>query len=61
MKESLAQHSAQTPTPATGSRQATHSVGKAISSAIRAACDMTLRSASAKEREDLSSASTPKT
>src|SRR5260221_3548296 len=38
MNDSLAQHSAQTPSPSTGSRQATHSVGSAISSASRAAC-----------------------
>src|ERR1700730_7947222 len=35
MNESFAQHSAQTPSPATGSRQATHSVGSAMSSASR--------------------------
>src|SRR6185369_2515758 len=35
MNDSLAQHSAQTPSPSTGSRQATHSVGSAISSASR--------------------------
>src|SRR5438876_9983566 len=38
MNDSLAQHSAQTPSPSTGSRQATHSVGSAMSSASRAAC-----------------------
>src|SRR5258708_18991972 len=38
MNDSLAQHSAQTPSPSTGSRQATQSVGNAISSASRAAC-----------------------
>src|SRR5437868_1741018 len=38
MNDSLAQHSAQTPSPSTGSRQATQSVGSAISSASRAAC-----------------------
>ena len=36
MNDSLAQHSAQTPSPSTGSRQATHSVGSAMSSASRA-------------------------
>jgi hypothetical protein len=61
MKESFAQHSAQTPTPSTGSRQATHSVGKAMSSAIRAARDMTFRSTSANERDEGSSASIAKT
>ncbi len=39
MNDSFAQHAAQTPSPATGSRQATHSVGSAMSSASRAACD----------------------
>src|SRR5229473_2680948 len=38
MNDSLAQHSAQTPSPSTGSRQATHSVGSAMSSASCAAC-----------------------
>ena len=38
MNDSFAQHAAQTPTPATGSRQATHSVGSAMSSASRAVC-----------------------
>jgi acylphosphatase len=38
MNDSLAQHSAQTPSPSTGSRQATQSVGSAMSSASRAAC-----------------------
>src|ERR1700730_3253680 len=38
MNDSFAQHSAQTPSPSTGSRQATHSVGSAMSSASRAAC-----------------------
>src|SRR6478672_11779226 len=37
MNDSFAQHSAQTPSPSTGSRQETHSVGSAISSASRAA------------------------
>jgi hypothetical protein len=38
MNDSLAQQFAQTPSPATGSRQATHNVGSAMSSAARAAC-----------------------
>src|SRR5471032_2063254 len=38
MNDSLAQQLAQTPSPSTGSRQATHSVGNAMSSARRAAC-----------------------
>ena len=38
MNDSFAQHAAQTPSPSTGSRQATHSVGSAMSSASRAAC-----------------------
>src|SRR3954452_19608005 len=38
INDSFAQQSAQTPSPCTGSRQATHNVGSAISSAIRAAC-----------------------
>src|SRR5262249_43537012 len=38
MNDSLAQHSAQTPSPSTGSRQDTHKVGSAISSASLAAC-----------------------
>src|SRR5689334_10811220 len=37
MNDSFAQHSAQTPSPSTGSRQDTHSVGSAISSANFAA------------------------
>ena len=37
MNDSFAQHSAQTPSPSTGSRQETHSVGSAMSSASRAA------------------------
>jgi hypothetical protein len=44
MNDSFAQQSAQTPIPATGSRQATHSVGSAMSSAIRAAWNAMLRS-----------------
>lgn len=39
MNDNLAQHSAQTPSPSTGSRQATHSVGSATSSASLAAYD----------------------
>jgi hypothetical protein len=39
MNDSFAQQVAQTPSPSTGSRQATHSVGSAMSSASRAACD----------------------
>ena len=38
MNDNLAQHSAQTPSPSTGSRQETHSVGSAMSSANRAVC-----------------------
>src|SRR5205085_8590768 len=38
INDSFAQQSAQTPSPCTGSRQATHRVGSAISSASRAAC-----------------------
>ena len=37
MNDSFAQHAAQTPSPSTGSRQATHSVGSAMSSASRIA------------------------
>jgi hypothetical protein len=37
MNDNFAQQVAQTPSPETGSRQATHSVGSAISSASRAA------------------------
>jgi len=37
MNDSFAQHLAQTPSPSTGSRQATHSVGSAMSSASCAA------------------------
>jgi hypothetical protein len=39
MNDSLAQHSAQTPSPSTGSRQDMHSVGNAILSASFAAWD----------------------
>ena len=39
MNASFAQHDAQTPSPSTGSRQDTQSVGSAMSSAKRAACD----------------------
>jgi hypothetical protein len=38
MNDSFAQQFAQTPSPATGSRQATQSVGSAMSRAVRAAC-----------------------
>src|SRR6266404_3075558 len=38
MNDSLAQHAAQTPSPSTGSRQETHSVGNAMSSASRGIC-----------------------
>src|ERR1700712_2276551 len=38
MNDSLAQHAAHTPSPSTGSRQATHNVGSAMSSASRAVC-----------------------
>jgi hypothetical protein len=37
MNDNFAQHVAQTPSPSTGSRQATQSVGNAMSSARRAA------------------------
>ena len=43
MKDNFAQHVAQTPCPATGSRQATHNVGSAMSSAMRAVCDHAVR------------------
>src|ERR1700723_781385 len=39
INDSLAQQSAQTPSPSTGSRQETHNVGSAMSSASLAACD----------------------
>src|SRR5579871_4684895 len=39
MNESFAQQLAQTPSPSTGSRQATHNVGSAMSSASFTACD----------------------
>jgi hypothetical protein len=35
MNDSCDQHAAQTPSPDTGSRHETHSVGKAMSSAVR--------------------------
>src|SRR5260370_10171641 len=38
MNDSFDQHSAQTPSPSTGSRQATHSVGNAVSRARRPVC-----------------------
>src|SRR5258707_8323723 len=50
MNDSLAQHSAQTPSPSTGSRQATHSVGSAMSSASRAACTHAPRHAASATR-----------
>src|SRR5258708_34883592 len=37
MNDNFAQQDAQTPSPSTGSRQATHNVGSAMSSASRAA------------------------
>src|SRR5580700_1362205 len=43
INDNLAQQLAQTPSPWTGSRQATHSVGSAMSSASRAACDQAPR------------------
>jgi hypothetical protein len=45
MNDNLAQHAAQTPSPSTGSRQETHSVGSAMSSANFAACAHTPRPA----------------
>src|SRR5260221_2426946 len=45
MNDNFAQHSAQTPSPSTGSRQETHSVGSAMSSASRAVCAHTPRTA----------------
>lgn len=45
MNESRDQHAAQTPSPSTGSRQDTHSVGSATSSASRAARVSTCRPA----------------
>src|ERR1700722_1513987 len=50
MNDSFAQQIAQTPSPATGSRQATHSVGSAMSSAIRADCLSTPRHAESAPR-----------
>jgi hypothetical protein len=38
MNDSFDQHVAQTPSPETGSRQETHKVGSAMSSAMRAVC-----------------------
>jgi hypothetical protein len=55
MNDSFAQHAAQTPTPATGSRQATHSVGSATSSASRAACAQTARKVWPNDRDDVAS------
>src|ERR1019366_1719759 len=51
MNDNLAQHSAQTPSPSTGSRQATHSVGSAMSSASFAACDHAPRQAQSALRQ----------
>src|ERR1700754_4043559 len=50
MNDSLAQQSAQTPSPSTGSRQATHKVGSAMSSVSFAACDPTPRNVVIAER-----------
>ena len=64
MKQSLDQQLAQTPSPDTGSRHATHSVGSAMSSAARAVCCQadrqnfsTPRNGATKEREGAASAS----
>src|SRR5271155_1650175 len=61
MNDSLAQQSAQTPSPSTGSRQETHSVGSATSSASLAACDHAPRHAASalykcdeRERDEVS-------
>src|SRR5258706_13046139 len=43
MNDNLAQHAAQTPSPSTGSRQATQSVGSAMSSARRVAWEHATR------------------
>jgi len=43
MNDIFPQQSAQTPSPSTGSRQATHSVGSAMFSVSFAACDHTAR------------------
>src|SRR3981189_285577 len=51
MNESLAQHSAQTPSPSTGSRQETHSVGSAMSSPSPAVCAHTPRAAFSTPRQ----------
>src|ERR1700730_10776875 len=45
MNDNFAQQSAQTPSPLTGSRQETHKVGSAMSSASRAVCAHTPRTA----------------
>ena len=50
MNDNLAQHDAQTPSPSTGSRQATHKVGSAMSSASRAASRHAPRHASSAPR-----------
>src|ERR1700709_1058263 len=64
MNDNFAQQVAQTPSPSTGSRQATHNVGSAMSSASRAVCFHTpwaMRNAPRKcevmERDDEVSAS----
>ena len=54
MNDNLAQHSAQTPSPSTGSRQATHSVGSAMSSANFAVCRHAPRKTAMIEREEAS-------
>src|SRR6185436_15005682 len=45
MNDSFDQHAAQTPSPSTGSRQETHSVGSAMSSASRGICASTSQQA----------------
>jgi hypothetical protein len=64
MNDNFDQHSAQTPSPSTGSRQATQSVGSAMSSASREAClkaprqaPIAVRKCAAIEREGPVSAS----
>src|SRR5579872_697541 len=68
MNDSLAQQLAQTPSPSTGSRQATHSVGKAMSSVSLTACESAPRHAAsapwnctAIERDEEGSASMDQT
>src|SRR5258708_2009943 len=51
MNDSFDQHSAQTPSPSTGSRQETHSVGSAMSSASLAVCAHTPRAAFSTPRQ----------